>query len=120
METVRLIAEENTQKADTLILLMGELDTLRNSMCTLFSIADPEVVLTFTFRYLLVLRYLSSTPQDHCLYLSSVRKRFLEQTLIELYNKVGDGVYDEIMALHAATHNIIKSKQSPNKAPHSM
>jgi hypothetical protein len=101
METVRLIAKENTRKADAFIFLMGDLTAHRNSLFSLFSTAEPEVVLTFTYRYLLVLRYLTSAPPDLCLYLSSEVGCFLEQVLIDLFGKVEETVYTEIIALHA-------------------
>jgi hypothetical protein len=102
METVRLIAKENAKKADAFIFLTGELVTHRDAARTLFATTDPAILLTFTYRYLLVLRYLASAPADQCLYFSSESKRFLEQILIELYNKVEDSVYEEVMKLHAA------------------
>ena len=112
METVRLIAKENTRKADAFVSLMGELAAHRDSTLTLFATADPAVVLAFTYRYLLMLRYLASAPPDTCMFLSSESKRFLEQTLIDMFSKVEETVYTEVMALHTDA----RKKQDPSYA----
>ena len=88
METVRRIAKLNSKKADAFISLLGELTSQRDSMRALFAVADPAVLVTFTYRYIVIIRYLTTAPPDSSLYLSTDNKRFLEQTLIELYREV--------------------------------
>ena len=112
METVRLIAKKNTRKTDAFIPLMGALTAHRDSLFSLFSTAEPEIVLTFTYRYLLVLRYLTTAPPDLCLHLSSEVGRFLEQVLIDLFGKVEETVYTEIMALHEDSKKTASDKLS--------
>jgi hypothetical protein len=109
VDTVRLIAKENTRKADAIVSLMGELAAHRDSTHTLFATADPAVILAFTYRYLLMLRYLASAPPDACLFFSSESKRLLEQTLIDMFRNVEETVYNEIVTLHKDA----KPKQHP-------
>lgn len=102
METVRSIVKDSAKRTDAFIALIGELLANRYSLCNLFMSADPQIIMTFSYRYLLVQRYLATSPPGTNLFLSSDEDRFLEQTLIELFGKVEDSVYHEIMSLHAA------------------
>jgi len=72
METVRRIAKLNSKKADAFISLLGELTSQRDSMRALFAVADPAVLVTFTYRYIVIIRYLTTAPLDSSLYLSAI------------------------------------------------
>jgi hypothetical protein len=102
METSRCIAKENAERVDSFILLVKELFDHRDSVHSLFATSDPAIVFTFAYRYLIVLRYLSTAPLETRLNLSSDNQRFIEQTLIDLYAKIEEPIYNELISLHAA------------------